>query len=84
MFLIDNAIKRNVIQLTVAQKPAIREGVLDTLMRLAQRRDVKQMLNEHHLYPNHRVGFVSAIVVAAIRQQTLVKPIMTGFTFRSR
>ena len=65
---------RNILQQAIPQKPAVGEGILNSLVGLPQRRDPEQVLNEHHLDQHDRVGSRPAVVMAVIRCQPFIQP----------
>ena len=64
------------IQQSIAQKPAVGQGVLYPLVGLPQRRDTIQVLDKDHLDEHHRVCARHAVVMAIVRLQPLIQPVV--------
>ena len=52
------------------------EKIRHPLVGLPQRRYPKQMLNEHHFYEHDRVCARAAVVMAVVRIQPFIQPLI--------
>ena len=64
----------NVIQQSIPQKPAVGQIYLNFPLGLPQRRNAKQMLNEHHLDQHNRIGSGVSVVMAIVRVKSFIQP----------
>ena len=67
---------RDIIQQSVPKKPPICHIHLDFSVGLPQRRYPKQMLNEYHLYKHNWICTGAAIVMAVVRVQPFIQPLI--------
>ena len=66
----------NFVQQSIAQKPTVGQSILNPLLGLAQGWYPKQVLYQHHLDEHYRVCTRPTIVVAVIRLQPLIQPLI--------
>ena len=66
----------NFVQQSIAQKPTVGQSILNPLLGLAQGWYPKQVLYQHHLDEHYRVCTRPTIVVAVIRIQPLIQPLI--------
>ena len=65
---------RNRIQQPIPQKPAVGIIHLDFPVSLPQRRNAEQMLDEHHLDQNDRIGPGASVVMAVVWIKSFIQP----------
>ena len=67
---------RNIIQQPIPKKPPICYIHLNFPVGLPQRRYSEQMLNEYHFYEHNRICAGTAIVMAVVRVQPFIQPLI--------
>ena len=67
---------RDLLQQPISQKPAVCDVHLYFPVRLPQRRDPEQVLDQHHLDQHHRVDPRTAVVMAVIWRQQRIQPLV--------
>ena len=67
---------RDLLQQPISQKPAVCDVHQYLPVRLPQRRDPEQVLDQHHLDQHHRVDPWTAVVMAVIWRQQRIQPLV--------
>ena len=67
---------RDLLQQPISKEPAVRDVHLYFPVRLPQRRDPEQVLDQHHLDQYHRVDPRTAVVMAVIWRQQRIQPLV--------
>ena len=66
----------HIIQQSIPKKPTVSIIHLNFPVSLPQRRYPKQMLNEYHFYEHNRICAGTAIVMAVVRFQPFIQPLI--------